>query len=110
MAKVKIEREAAIKQIVEEFSNIQKNIILGFIAEEERVRGVLTELRQTLLSGNDLLVSTDSLLEKLDVGTPSEAPSRPFDIKDYRDTVAGSIEHCARTYHTCNFHQPAVDL
>ena len=88
MAKVKIEREAAIKQIVEEFSNIQKNIILGFIAEEERVRGVLTELRQTLLSGNDLLVSTDSLLEKLNVGTPSEAPSRPFDIKDYRDTVA----------------------
>ena len=49
---------------------------------------MLTELRQTLLSGNDLLVSTDSLLEKLDVGTPSEAPSRPFDIKDYRDTVA----------------------
>jgi hypothetical protein len=33
-------------------------------------------------------VSTVSLLEKFDVGTPSETPTRPFDINDYRDTVA----------------------
>lgn len=88
MAKVEIEREAAIKQVIEEFSNEQKKVFQGFIAEEARVRGLLTELRQTLLSGNDLLVTTNLLLEKFAVGAPSDTPSRPFDIKDYRDTVS----------------------
>jgi hypothetical protein len=87
MKGVAIERKAAVKQIFEEFSNVQEKIIQGFIAEEERVNGMLAELRQTLLSGNDLIVSTYSLLEKFDVDTPSETPPRPFDINDYRDTI-----------------------
>ena len=88
MKGVEMERKAAIKQVFEEFSNVQEKIIQGFIAEEKRVIGMLAELRQTLLSGNDLLLSTSLLLEKFDGGTPSETPARPFDINDYRDTVA----------------------
>ncbi len=87
MEKVAHERSAAIKQFVEEFSNERKKVFKDFIAEEERVRGVLTDLRNTLSSGNELLVTTNSLLTKLDVGVPSDTPSEPFDIKDYRDTL-----------------------
>ena len=95
MAKVEVERSAAIKQFVEEFSAERKKVINDFIAEEERVRGVLTDLRQTLSSGNELLVTTNSLLTKLDVGTPSDMTSEPFDIKDYRATVV-EVSNTAR--------------
>ena len=88
MAKVAIEREAAITQAVREISTEQQKVIQGFIAEEARVRGVLSDLQQTLTSGNDLLVTTKLLLEKFEVDTPSEEPARPFDIREYRDTVA----------------------
>ena len=88
MAKVAIEREAAITQAVQEISNEQKKVIQGFIAEEARVRGVLSDLQQTLTSGNDLLVTTKLLLEKFKVDTASEESARPFDIREYRDTVA----------------------
>ncbi len=88
MAKVAIEREAAITQAVREISSEQQKVIQGFIAEEARVRGVLSDLQQTLTSGNDLLVTTKLLLEKFEVDTPSEEPARPFDIREYRDTVA----------------------
>jgi len=87
MAKVEIERSAGIKQFFEEFSNERKKVIEDFLAEEERVRGVLTDLRNTLSSGNDLLGTTNSLLTKLNVGVPSDTPAEPFNIKDYRDTV-----------------------
>jgi uncharacterized membrane protein len=95
MAKVENERSAAIKQFVEEFSNERKKVIEDFLAEEERFKGVLTDLRNTLSSGNDLLVTTNSLLTKLDIGAPSDTPSEPFDIKDYRDTVA-EVSNTAR--------------
>jgi len=95
MAKVENERSAAIKQFVEEFSNERKKVIKEFIAEEDRFRGVLTDLRNTLSSGNDLLVTTNSLLTKLDVGVPSDTPSEPFDIKEYRDTVT-EVSNTAR--------------
>jgi hypothetical protein len=45
MEKVEHERSAAIKQFVEEFSNERKKVFKDFIAEEERVRGVLTDLK-----------------------------------------------------------------
>jgi hypothetical protein len=88
MAKVEIERQAAIKQLVGEIGKERKQAIDDFIAEEQRVRGVLSDLEQTLSSGNELLKTTNTLLEKFDVGTPSDEPSKPFDINDYRETVS----------------------
>lgn len=70
------------KQIAEE----RKQTIQQFLAEEKRVKGVLSELRQTLAEGNNLMVSVNTLTDKLDLGAPSE-PAEPFDIKDYRDTM-----------------------
>ena len=88
MAKVEIERQAAIKQLVGEIGKERKQAIDDFIAEEQRVRGVLSDLEQTLSSGNELLKTTNTLLEKFDVGAPSDEPSKPFDINDYRETVS----------------------
>ena len=70
------------KQIAEE----RKQTIQQFLAEEKRVKGVLSELRQTLAEGNNLMVSVNTLTDKLDLGAPAE-PAEPFDIKDYRDTM-----------------------
>ena len=95
MAKVENERSAGIKQFFEEFSHERENVIKEFIAEEERFRGVLSDLGNTLSSGNDLLVTTNLLLTKFDVGAPSDTPSEPFDIKDYRDTVT-EVSNTAR--------------
>ncbi len=74
--------EMAGKRVAEE----RKQTIQQFLAEEKRVKGVLSELRQTLAEGNNLMVSVNTLTDKLDLGAPSE-PAEPFDIKDYRDTM-----------------------
>ena len=87
MARVEIEREAAINQLVGEISKERKQAIEDFLAEEERIGGMLSDLEQTLSSGNELLKTTDTLLEKLDAETASDQPSEPFDIGDYRDTA-----------------------
>jgi hypothetical protein len=81
------ERSAAIKQFVEEFSNERKKEIKDFIAEEERIRGVLSDLKDTFSSGNDLLLTTNSLLEKFNTGSLSDTTSEPFDIKVHHEMV-----------------------
>jgi hypothetical protein len=77
------------------FSNIAKErqlILDQMVAEEQRLTGVITELRTTIEAGNELTLSVDALAERLDLGgeaateTYSE-PVRPFDIEDYRQTL-----------------------
>jgi hypothetical protein len=60
-----------------------------FIAEEERLGGLLTELRHTLTEANTLTVSVDGLAQRFDVGAPTDPgePAEPFDIEDYRRTI-----------------------
>jgi len=60
-----------------------------FIAEEERLGGLLTELRHTLTEANTLTVSVDTLAQRFDVGAPTEPgeAAEPFVIEDYRRTI-----------------------
>jgi hypothetical protein len=54
------------------------------------MRGWLSDIKLTLVSENELLMSTNTLLERLDTGGPEAGgtePSRPFDIKDYQATL-----------------------
>ena len=75
---IAVERERTIEQ---------------FVAEEQRLGGVLTEFRQTLAEGNELVLSIGDLLEAFDTadqGTAqaqSREPPKPFDIDDYRHTL-----------------------
>ncbi len=90
MQKVSIEREAAIVQLMDRFALERKRSIEDILAEEKRVTGLLTELRQTLALGNELVTSTNTLAGRFGMqeeGAVKETPSEPFDIKDYQATL-----------------------
>jgi hypothetical protein len=85
-------RADTVDHVFESFAAERNSTIEQFAAEEEKMRGVLTELRQTLEAANDLTVSADTLVAKLDLGAPtgddsSAEPAKPFDIDDYRATL-----------------------
>ncbi len=86
MKRVSIERELAIDQLMDRESQERKRTSEEFLAEEKRIKGVLTELRQTLVVSNDLMTSTNTLAARLKLGE-GEALSEPFDIKDYQATL-----------------------
>ena len=101
------ERTEAILQLADEFAaerketvdhvfaNIAKErqmIVDQLVAEEQRLTGVLAELRTTIEAGNQLTLSVDSLAERLNLGAEeppgaSTEPAKPFDIEDYRQTL-----------------------
>lgn len=88
--RVSQERKAAIKQLMNEFSVERKQTIEDFLKEDQRMRGLLGELRQTLLVGNDILESVNTLTQTLDLGpkeTQAGESARPFEIKDYQATL-----------------------
>jgi len=88
--RVSQERKAAIEQLMNEFSAERKQTIEDFLNEDQRMRGLLGELRQTLLVGSDLLLSVNTLTQTLDLGpkkTQADATAKPFEIKDYQATL-----------------------
>ncbi len=89
MARVAIEREAFIDQFMNRLIGEQKNVLEALIEEEQRLRGLVTELRKTVEGGNNLLVSANTLTDKFGIGVSSDGSSdtKPFDIEDYRATV-----------------------
>jgi cytochrome c556 len=80
------ERENAINQLVEQLASERRRTIEDFLAEEKRIRGLLTDLKETLTAGNDVLTVTNTLVERLNLGGATTA-SEPFDIKDYQATL-----------------------
>ena len=84
------ERERTIDNLVEKVATERRRTIEEFIAEEKRIRGLLTDLKQTLAAGNEALVLTNTLVERLNLGRNDGGaadPSKPFDIKDYQATL-----------------------
>ena len=104
------ERKETILQLADEFAaerketvdhvfvNIAKErqlILDQLVTEEQRLTGVLAELRTTIEAGNQLTLSVDALAERLDLGADSDGPvdgvpaepAKPFDIEDYRQTL-----------------------
>jgi hypothetical protein len=90
MARVAIEREAFISQFMDRLIGEQKIALEAILTEEQRVTGLVTELRKAIEGGNNLLLTANTLAEKFNVGQPSAKPkdSKPFDIKEYQDTIA----------------------
>ena len=90
MARVAIEREAFISQFMNRLIGEQKIALEAIMMEEQRVTGLVTELRKTIEGGNNLVLTVNTLTEKFNVGEPSPEPkdSKPFDIKEYQDTIA----------------------
>jgi len=84
--KLATERQAAINQAMARITKERKDTINDFLAEEARLRGILTEVRQTVIEGNKLIVSVNSLTDQLNLGSSSE-DSEPFDINEYKETI-----------------------
>ena len=78
MEQISKERSKAITQLVSAFSAERKAAINEFLAEEQRIKGILGDLRQTLEIGNQLIVSTNTLISN---------QAKPFDIGDYQKTL-----------------------
>jgi len=87
MESIAQERNSAVKQIAATLSNERKAAIDAFVSEEERIRGLLGDLRETLATGNEFIGSVNALATQFKSVTPSE-PSKPFDIRDYQMTLA----------------------
>ncbi len=90
MARVAVERKSAIEQAFNEVAKERKALIAQLVSEEERVRGVLTDVRQTVTAANELATSVNLLTARL-IPEPSPgaepAKSEPLDIKDVRATL-----------------------
>jgi hypothetical protein len=82
-------RYEAVEHLFESFAKERDATLRQLIAEEERLGGVLTELRHTLTEANTLTVSVDGLAQRFDIGAPPQpgVEEKPFDIDDYRATV-----------------------
>jgi hypothetical protein len=84
---IAIERDTTINKVMQEVARQRRETIDDFLAEEKRIRGLLTDLKLMLASGNDLLTSTNATLDRLNFGQGemgAAEPSRPFDIRDYQ--------------------------
>lgn len=80
------ERQAAINHAMDRFAVERHKTLEEFLAEEERLKGLLTELKETLTAGNDLVIATNALAEQLNLGErPGNA--EPFDINDYKRAI-----------------------
>ncbi|MFC1882153.1 hypothetical protein ACFL2S_11735 [Thermodesulfobacteriota bacterium] len=90
MARVAVERGAFIDQFMNRLIGEQKIALDAISMEEERVTALVTELRKAIEGGNNLLLAANTLTEKFNLGEPSAEPSdsKPFDIKEYQDTIA----------------------
>jgi len=86
MKSIAQERNNAVNQIAAALSAERKATIDALMADEDRIRGLLTDLRQTFATGNEFLGSANALATQFQSGSPTE-PVRPFDIRDYRMTL-----------------------
>ncbi|CAB1058674.1 hypothetical protein D1BOALGB6SA_3430 [Olavius sp. associated proteobacterium Delta 1] len=101
MADVAIEREAFINQFMDRLIGEQNNALAALMSEEQRVTGLVTELRKTIEGSNNLLLTLNTLTEKFKVGEPSPEPkeSKPFDIKEYQNTIGEVTKLVESTNH-----------
>ena len=90
MARVAIERGAFIDQFMNRLIGEQKNALEALLVEEQQLTVLVSELSKALEEGNKVLVSANTLTDKFGIGDPSDSlnDGKPFDIDDYRATVA----------------------
>ena len=91
---IALQREQALNQLLDGIALERERTIEQFVAEEQRLKGLITELHQTLVAGNELALSVGVLVEALKPGPPDNTtpaahrePAKPFDIDDYRHAL-----------------------
>jgi hypothetical protein len=86
------ERKTTVDHVFDNIAKERQMILDQIVAEEQRLTGVIAELRTTIEAGNQLTLSVDALAERLDLGGETGAaidgePAKPFDIEDYHQTL-----------------------
>lgn len=80
------ERQALIEQAMDRLAEERKNTIDDFLAQEPRLKGVLTDIKQASTEANQLMISLNSFTNWLDTETPEG--QEPFDINEYKETAS----------------------
>jgi len=79
------ERQAMIEQAMDRLAEERKNTINDFLAQEARLKGVLTDIKQAATEADKFMVSLNSFTDYLE-SEPAE-DSIPFIIGDYKETA-----------------------
>jgi hypothetical protein len=104
--RITAERQAAIEQLMKEFAAERKRTIDDLLDEDERMRVLLADMRQTLLVGNDLLTTAKYLTDSLKPSgedVEGAASAEPVDIEDYHtllkeaSTLIGQLHAMLKT-------------
>jgi hypothetical protein len=88
------ERKALIEQTMDRLAEERKNTINDFLAQEARLKGILSDIKQAASETNKFMVSLNSFTDYLESESPED--SQPFIINDYRKTAAEIAEAGAR--------------
>ncbi len=97
------ERDATLSQVSRIIAKEREAFLGEIVPHEERLQSVLTTLRETLVEANKLTASVESLAVKY---APIQdkprahvvaADQKPFDIKDYQETLSGVTETVRET-------------
>ena len=80
------ERKALIEQTMDRLADERKKTINDFLAQEARLKGVLTDIKQAAIETNKLMISLNSFTDYLESESPEG--SQPFVINDYKETLA----------------------
>jgi hypothetical protein len=93
MDRVDEQRVAALGQFSAELTQQREAFLDDLLAEEERVRGILADVRATIEAGQELaatinntVVTVSAMTAKPDTDTTKE-PAKPFDIDDYKQLI-----------------------
>jgi hypothetical protein len=87
-------REESIEHLLEGLTEQRRDTLEQLAAEEERLGGLLAEIRGMLDDANTLTLSVDGLAQRLDLGAekpgPPKEPAEPLDIEEVRATIVDS--------------------
>jgi hypothetical protein len=97
------QREAAIQQIFAGIASERSNLLSSLASEETKMRGLMSEMRGTMVAANEMSSSANAAIQSLDAFVRYVAPPktnlalpvatskrRPFDVLDY-GVAAGQI-------------------
>ena len=103
MSSISAERELALKQVFNEFKKERQSTLEDMLAEEKTYSRLMADMRDTLQSGNQLILSANEFVKMLPL--PDEAASASstdeaapaMTIEDYRAALADVRETIVQT-------------
>ena len=90
---VSTERGAAIKQITDWLDQERQNLMVDLEAREPQIKGIVSETRQALTAGNDLVKSVHAFYARLQADTPKDKEVTPIDYVKTLEKASEAARH-----------------